>query len=106
MACSRGSTRGKTYGRQRRDNAEAKLAGEYAAVAGEVDKVAGRSKDVLGAPRHFEADLGQRDLAGPPLHQLSADFALKFAHLHRQSRLGHRAISRRAAEMAVVRKRG
>ena len=71
-------------------------------MAGEVDKVMGRSEDVLGTARYFETRLGQRDFAGTPLYQLSADFPLKFPHLHGQGRLGHCAIGCSAAEMAVM----
>ena len=75
------------------------------AVAGEVDQVAGRGENVLGALRHLCAGFGQRDFAGAPLHQFGADLALEFAHLHGKRRLGDSAILRRPAEMPVARER-
>ena len=53
----------------------------------EIDQIAGGSENMLGAADHFEADFGERDFAGPPLHQLAADLALEFAYLHGQGRL-------------------
>ena len=72
------------------------------AVAGEIDEIAGGGEDLLGALGHVEADIGQRDFARPPLHQLGADLALQFADLHGQRRLGHRAVRRRPAEMPMA----
>ena len=79
---------------------------QHVAVAGEIDQIAGRGQDVFGAPRHVEADVGERNIARPALDQFGADFALQFAHLHRQRRLGHGAVRRRPAEMPVAGERG
>ena len=79
---------------------------EQVAVAREIDQVAGGGEDLLGALRHVQAGVGERDLARPPLDQFGADLALQLAHLHRQRRLGHRAVRRRPPEMPVARERG
>ena len=75
-------------------------------MAGEIDQIARGGEDLLGALRHVEAGVGERDLARPPLDQLGADLALQLAHLHRQRRLGDGAILRRPPEMPVARERG
>ena len=75
-------------------------------MAGEIDKVARGGEDLLGALRHFQAGVGERDIARPPLHQLGADLALQLADLHRQGRLRDGAVVRRAAKMPVAGERG
>ena len=62
-------------------------------------------EDLLGALRHFEPGVGERDVARPPLDQLGADLALELADLHRQRRLGHGAVLRRPAEVPMARER-
>ena len=76
-----------------------RCAAEHVAVAGKIDEIAGGGEDVLGALRHVEAGVGERDLARPPLDQLGAEFALQLADLHGQRRLGDRAVLGGAAEM-------
>ena len=93
-------------GRQRRDDAELEPPAEQVAVAGEIDQIAGGGEDLLGALGHVQADIGERDVARPPLDQFGADLALQLAHLHGQRRLGHRAVVRRPPEMPMARERG
>jgi len=78
----------------------------HAAVAGEIDEVAGGDENLLGAPHHFAAGFGERDIAAAPFHQFGADLALKFAHLHGERGLGDRALRRGPAEMPMARERG
>ena len=75
-------------------------------MAGEIDQVARGGEDLLGALRHVQAGVGERDLARPPLDQFGADLALQLADLHRQRRLGDGAVVRRPAEMPVAGERG
>ena len=75
-------------------------------MAGEVDKVAGRSEDALGTLRHFEASFGQRDLPSPSFHERRADLAFQFAYLHGQGRLRYRAVTGGPAEVPMPGKRG
>ena len=70
----------------------------------EVDEVACGSQDVLGALRHLQASVGERNVARAPLDQIGTDLALEFAYLHGQSGLGHGAILGGAPEMPVPRK--
>jgi hypothetical protein len=76
-------------GRQRWDDAEAKLPAQQVTVAGEIDQVASRGEDVLGALRCVNANIGEHDLARTPLHQRGADLALQVADLHGKGGLGH-----------------
>ena len=78
---------------------------EHVAVAGEVDEVARRGEDLLGARGDFQAGVGERNVARPPLDQFGADLALQLAHLHRQRRLADGAVLGGAAEMPVASER-
>jgi hypothetical protein len=71
-------------------------------VAGEIYEIAGGGEDLLGALRHVEPSVGERDLTLPPLDQFGADLALELAHLHGQSRLADGTILRRTAEIPVA----
>ena len=75
-------------------------------MAREIDQVAGGGKDLLGALRHVQSGIVERDIARPPLDQFGADLALEFAHLHGQRRLAHRAVGRCPSEMPMARERG
>src|SRR5579862_8822354 len=86
--------------RERRDDTEPQVPAEQFAMAGEIDDVAGGGKNALGALRHLETNIGERDVARTALDQFDAEVALELAHLHRQRRLRHRAILGSAAEMA------
>ena len=93
-------------GRQRRDDAEQEPPAQHVAVAGKIDQIARGGEDLLGALGDVQTGFGERDVARPPLHQFGADLALEFAHLHRQRRLGHRAVRGGAPEMPVAGERG
>ena len=94
-------------GSQRGDDADLQPPDEQPfAVPRDIDDVARRGQDALGAPRHLGAGLGERDLARPPLHQLDAEGPLQVADLHRQGRLRDRAGLGGAAEMPVLRQGG
>ena len=70
-------------------------------MAGEVDQIARGRQHVFAAAGDFAADIGQDDVARPPLDHRHAQGAFQIANLHRQRRLGDGAGLRRAAEMAV-----
>jgi len=70
-------------------------------MAGEIDQIAGCRQHVFAAADDLAADIGQGDVARPPLDHRDAQFAFEVADLHRQRGLGHRAGLGRAAEMAV-----
>ena len=78
-----------------------KDAAEHLAMAREIDEIARRGQDLLGTLRHIEAGVGQHHLARPPFDQFGVDLAFKLTDLHRQCRLGHRAIRGRTAKMPV-----
>ncbi len=70
-------------------------------MAREIDQVAGGGQNLLGALRHLQAGIGERDIARAPLDQIGTDLALEFADLHGQSGLGHGAVLGGAPEMPV-----
>ena len=91
-------------GRDRGDDAELHAPGQQpAAMEREIREVAGRGQHPLGALRHLDADVGQGDLARPPLDQRHAELRLQLLDLHGQRRLRHRAGLGGLAEMPVVR---
>ncbi len=68
----------------------------------DIDDVARRRQDALGAPRHLGTDIGEHGLAPTPLHQLYAERLLQLTNLHGQGRLGHGAGLGSTAEVPVL----
>ena len=52
-------------------------------MATEIDKIARRGQNTLGAARHFGPGYRQGELAAPALNQFDADLAFKLLDLHR-----------------------
>jgi len=76
-----------------------------AAMASEINEVAGGRQNFIAALGHLEADLGQRRVARAAFDKLDVKLFLQLANLHRQRRLSDRAGFSGAAEMPVTRER-
>ena len=67
--------------------------------AREIDDVAGFAEHAGGAAGDLAAGFGEQDPAAAALDQLDAELLFQLLDLHRERRLGHRALLRRLAEM-------
>src|SRR5581483_721347 len=72
----------------------------------EVDEIACRRENALGAFGDVDADSREHDFARAPFDQVGADLPLQFADLHRQRRLSDGAFLGGAAKMPVAGERG
>jgi len=71
-------------GRQRRNHAERQPPRQQAAaLAGEVDQIAGSRQHLFATLGDLPPDIGQHHIARPPLHHGDAERALQIADLHR-----------------------
>ena len=91
---------------KRWNDAELQLAFEQlAAMAGEINKVAGGGQHLVASLGHQHADFRQRRAARPAFDKLDVKLLLQFANLHGERRLSDRAGLCGAAEMPVARRR-